>query len=215
MSDSSLLEPKEYIPGLDHNENITEDNHEQNVTSYEVAAEAEEPIASNKNKSHVIKNEFIIIENKDKVLPYVTSQTPKTNHFMFKNIKDQENLGSVLAPKDSGFTAVFSTTRDKPHITLTRGNKIEGKIHFLYYDKNKSDNKYIKLYLFDFTDNEVHSDIKNKLKSFFENFTPANSSVSQQQQGGKKKRSALYSAKRRRAVTKGRRHAKRKTNKRR
>jgi hypothetical protein len=194
----------EYIPGLD-NTSITPEV--DNPTRDTI-------VAPPQNESTVIPNEFIVIKNKERILPYVEPQWPKENHFKFKNIKDQEALANVLAPKDSGFIAVFSTTRDKPHITLWRGTfkddkkiKIEGtkegKIHFLYHDKNKPENKYIKLYLFDFTDNAFHSDIKSKLINFFENFTPVAPVANLPQQGGKKKRRTVK-----------RRHAKRKTNRR-
>jgi hypothetical protein len=193
----------EKIPGLD----------EMPSTSEVDKPAVDEIVAPPQNKSKVIPNEFINIKNKDRILPYVISQPVKKNHFMFKNEKDQENLGNILAPNDSGFTAVFSTTKDKPHIMLKIGEKVEGKIHFLYYDGNKVNEKHIKIYLFDFTDSTVHSDIKSKLINFFENFTPAVpaaiNSNPQQQQGGKKKR---RNTKKRRVVKK---YAKRKTNRRR
>lgn len=199
----------EKIPGLEDKTSLDE----KDAYSPPVETDSYSPPTPSNGKPAVIPNEFIIIGNKEKILPYVISQPVKKNHFMFKNIKDQENLGGILAPNDSGFTAVFSTTRDKPHIMLKRGEKVEGKIHFLYYDGNKVNEKHIKIYLFDFIDSTVHSDIKSKLINFFENFTPAVpttiNSNSQQQQGGKKKR---RNTKKRRVVKK---YAKRKTNRRR
>ena len=122
-------------------------------------------------KNGKVKPEPIEIQNKSKILPYVTSQSPRKKHFMFTNNADRERLSNIL--KNTGLTVEYSTFRDKPYITLMKDNELVGKIHFLYYNENTPEDKYIKLYFFDFVDPDQYSTVKSKLVNFFENFKPS------------------------------------------
>ena len=118
-----------------------------------------------------VKPETIEIINKTNILPYVTSQNPRNKHFKFNNDNDTLQLTSVLE-SIPGLTVEYNTIRDKPYISLIKNNELVGKIHFLYYNENKPEDKYIKLYLFDFVDSDFHNRVKDILVKFFENFKP-------------------------------------------
>jgi hypothetical protein len=140
-----------------------------------------EPEPQEMTKNGKVKPEPIEIQNKSKILPYVTSQSPRKKHFMFTNNADRERLSDIL--KNTGLTVEYSTVRDKPYITLMKDNELVGKIHFLYYNENTPEDKYIKLYFFDFVDPDQYSTVKSKLVNFFENFKP-----SKNLQGGNKRK---------------------------
>ena len=141
-----------------------------------------EPEPEQMTKNGKVKPETVEIQNKTIILPYVTSQSPRKKHFMFSNDADKERLSDIL--KNTGLTVEYSTVRDKPYISLMKDNELVGKIHFLYYNENTPEDKYIKLYLFDFVDPDLYSTVKSKLVNFFENFTP-----SKNLQGGNKRKS--------------------------
>ena len=67
-----------------------------------------------------------------------------------------------------------------------KDNELVGKIHFLYYNENTPEDKYIKLYLFDFVDPDQYSIVKEELVKFFENFKP-----SKNLQGGNKRKTNI------------------------
>ena len=131
-----------------------------------------------------VKPETVEIQNKTSILPYVTSQSPRKKHFMFTNDADREQLSNIL--KNTGLTVEYSTVRDKPYISLMKDNELVGKIHFLYYNENTPEDKYIKLYLFDFVDPDQYSIVKEELVKFFENFKP-----SKNLQGGNKRKTNI------------------------
>lgn len=141
-----------------------------------------EPEPEQMTKNGKVKPETVEIQNKTSILPYVTSQSPRKKHFMFTNDADREQLSNIL--KNTGLTVEYSTVRDKPYISLMENNELVGKIHFLYYNENTPEDKYIKLYLFDFIDPDQYSTVKSKLVNFFENFKP-----SKNLQGGNKRKS--------------------------
>ena len=143
-----------------------------------------EPESSNSQmtKNGKVKPETVEIQNKTSILPYVTSQSPRKKHFMFTNDADREQLSNIL--KNTGLTVEYSTVRDKPYISLMKDNELVGKIHFLYYNENTPEDKYIKLYLFDFVDPDQYSTVKEELVKFFYNFKP-----SKNLQGGNKRKS--------------------------
>lgn len=177
---------------MDEEDEIPEQSFEKNerATEKEVRLiEASEPSLiepessnSQMTKNGKVKPETVEIQNKTIILPYVTSQSPRKKHFMFSNDADKERLSDIL--KNTGLTVEYSTVRDKPYITLTKNKELVGKIHFLYYNENTPEDKYIKLYLFDFVDPDLYSTVKSKLVDFFENFKP-----SKNLQGGNKRKS--------------------------
>jgi len=140
-----------------------------------------EPEPEQMTKNGKVKPETVEIQNKTRILPYVTSQFPRKKHFMFTNNSDRERLSDIL--KNTGLTVEYSTVRDNPYITLMKDNELVGKIHFLYYNENTPEDKYIKLYLFDFVKPDQYSIVKSKLVNFFENFKP-----SKNLQGGNKRK---------------------------
>jgi hypothetical protein len=216
---------KEPIPGLDDipaTEPAAETVTEMPVAETEEIEEQTVPISVNKKKKGL--NPFIEITNKEKVLPYVTSQSPRKNHFKFKNINDQNNLAAALGDQ---YTIEFSEVRSRPHMAIYKKNNtnnqtnnqtkdIIGKVHFLYHDEKTPDNKYIKLYLYNFTDNEIQAEIEAKLKNFFENFKPvgaasatADAATNAGPTGGGKRRVRHRKTMKKRHTSK--RHARRKT----
>lgn len=142
-----------------------------------------EPEPQEMTKNGKVKPEPIEIQNTTKILPYVKSQPVRTKHFQFTNDTDTLQLTKVLK-SIPGLTVEYSTFRDKPYITLMKYNELVGKIHFLYYNENTPEDKYIKLYFFDFVDPDQYSTVKSKLVNFFENFKP-----SKNLQGGNKRKS--------------------------
>ena len=140
----------------------------------------EEPSNLKTTKNGKVKPETIEIQNKSTVLLYVESQPVRVKHFQFKSDNDTKQLTAVLE-SIPGLTVKYSTVRDNPYITLTKGDELVGKIHFLYYNENTPEDRYIKLYLFDFVDPDLYNIVKNKLVKFFENFTAS------KQLGGRKK----------------------------
>jgi hypothetical protein len=146
----------------------------------EVETEPEQSSNIKMTKDGKVMPETVEIHNKTKVLPYVTSQSPRKKHFRFINDADREQLTGVLE-SIPGLTVEYSTVRDKPYILLKKETTPVGKIHFLYYNENTPEDKYIKLYLFDFVDSNLYNTVKDKLVQFFENFK------SSKQLGGRKK----------------------------
>ena len=143
-----------------------------------------EPEPEQMTNNGKVKPETVEIQNKSRILPYVTSQSPRKKHFMFTNDADREQLSNIL--KNTGLTVEYSTVRDKPYISLMKDNELVGKIHFLYYNENTPEDKYIKLYLFDFVDPDQYSIVKEELVKFFENFKP-----SKNLQGGNKRKTNI------------------------
>jgi|UniRef100_A0A6C0DY98 hypothetical protein len=167
------------------NERVTE-KEVRLIEASEPPTESQSPTKSESNqmtKNGKVKPEPVEIINKTTVLPYVTSQSPRNKHFKFINDSDTVQLTNVLE-SIPGLTVEYNTVRDKPYITLTKNKELVGKIHFLYYNENTPEDKYIKLYLFDFVDPDLYSTVKSKLVNFFENFTP-----SKNLKGGNKRKS--------------------------
>jgi hypothetical protein len=152
------------------------------IKASEPETEPEQSSNSQMTNNGKVKPKTVEIQNKTRILPYVTSQSPRKKHFMFSNDADRERLSDIL--KKTGLTVEYSTVRDKPYISLMKENELVGKIHLLYYNENTPDDKYIKLYLFDFVDPDQYSIVKSKLVNFFENFTP-----SKNLKGGNKRKS--------------------------
>ena len=151
----------------------------------EVETVEEHPTKPKTTKNGKVMPETVEIQNKTKVLPYVTSQSPRKKHFRFINDGDTKQLTAVLE-SIPGLTVEFSTVRDKPYILLKKNSELVGKIHFLYYNENTPEDKYIKLYLFDFVDPDLYNTVKDKLVQFFENFKAS------KQLGGKKHNKQSY-----------------------
>ena len=185
MNEFSYMDEEE-IPeqSFEKNERATE-KEVRLIEASEPKSESEpEPEPEQMTNNGKVKPETVEIQNKTSILPYVTSQSPRKKHFMFTNDADREQLSNIL--KNTGLTVEYSTVRDKPYISLMKDNELVGKIHFLYYNENTPEDKYIKLYLFDFVDPDQYSIVKEELVKFFENFKP-----SKNLQGGNKRKSNI------------------------
>ena len=185
MNEFSYMDEEE-IPeqSFEKNERATE-KEIRLIEASEPKSESEpEPEPEQMTNNGKVKPETVEIQNKTSILPYVTSQSPRKKHFMFTNDADREQLSNIL--KNTGLTVEYSTVRDKPYISLMKDNELVGKIHFLYYNENTPEDKYIKLYLFDFVDPDQYSIVKEELVKFFENFKP-----SKNLQGGNKRKSNI------------------------
>lgn len=146
-----------------------------------------------------VEPDTIEIVNKAAVLPYVKPQKSKFWHFEFTSPDNQNKLSNVLTSSNDSITVEYGETQKSPDITLKRGSEIVGKIHLLLCDRrdaNLPEKYYIKLYFYDFTDNEFYDNIKKRLINFFENFK--SNTITNQQQGGKKKRRHHRTMKKRR-----------------
>ena len=183
MNEFSYMDEEDEIPeqSFEKNERATE-KEVRLIEASEPSLIEPESSNSQMTKNGKVKPETVEIQNKTSILPYVTSQSPRKKHFMFTNDADREQLSNIL--KNTGLTVEYSTVRDKPYISLMKDNELVGKIHFLYYNENTPEDKYIKLYLFDFVDPDLYSTVKSKLVDFFENFKP-----SKNLQGGNKRKS--------------------------
>ena len=185
MNEFSYMDEEE-IPeqSFEKNERATE-KEIRLIEASEPKSESEpEPEPEQMTTNGKVKPETVEIQNKTSILPYVTSQSPRKKHFMFTNDADREQLSNIL--KNTGLTVEYSTVRDKPYISLMKDNELVGKIHFLYYNENTPEDKYIKLYLFDFVDPDQYSIVKEELVKFFENFKP-----SKNLQGGNKRKTNI------------------------
>ena len=185
MNEFSYMDEEE-IPeqSFEKNERATE-KEIRLIEASEPKSESEpEPEPEQMTNNGKVKPETVEIQNKTSILPYVTSQSPRKKHFMFTNDADRERLSDIL--KNTGLTVEYSTVRDKPYISLMKDNELVGKIHFLYYNENTPEDKYIKLYLFDFVDPDQYSIVKEELVKFFENFKP-----SKNLQGGNKRKTNI------------------------
>ena len=185
MNEFSYMDEEE-IPeqSFEKNERATE-KEVRLIEASEPKSESEpEPEPEQMTNNGKVKPETVEIQNKTSILPYVTSQSPRKKHFMFTNDADREQLSNIL--KNTGLTVEYSTVRDKPYISLMKDNELVGKIHFLYYNENTPEDKYIKLYLFDFVDPDQYSIVKEELVKFFENFKP-----SKNLQGGNKRKTNI------------------------
>ena len=185
MNEFSYMDEEE-IPeqSFEKNERATE-KEIRLIEASEPKSESEpEPEPEQMTNNGKVKPETVEIQNKTSILPYVTSQSPRKKHFMFTNDADREQLSNIL--KNTGLTVEYSTVRDKPYISLMKDNELVGKIHFLYYNENTPEDKYIKLYLFDFVDPDQYSTVKEELVKFFENFKP-----SKNLQGGNKRKTNI------------------------
>ena len=185
MNEFSYMDEEE-IPeqSFEKNERATE-KEIRLIEASEPKSESEpEPEPEQMTNNGKVKPETVEIQNKTSILPYVTSQSPRKKHFMFTNDADREQLSNIL--KNTGLTVEYSTVRDKPYISLMKDNELVGKIHFLYYNENTPEDKYIKLYLFDFVDPDQYSIVKEELVKFFENFKP-----SKNLQGGNKRKTNI------------------------
>lgn len=143
-----------------------------------------------------VEPETVEIVNKAAVLPYVKPQKSKFWHFEFTSPDNQNKLSNVLTSSNNSLTVEYGETQKSPDITLKRGSEIVGKIHLLLCDRrdaNLPEKYYVKLYFYDFTDNEFYDNVKKSLINFFENFKS-----NTLQQGGKKKRRNHRTMKKRR-----------------
>jgi len=183
MNEFSYMDEEDEIPeqSFEKNERATE-KEVRLIEASEPSLIEPESSNSQMTKNGKVKPETVEIQNKTSILPYVTSQSPRKKHFMFTNDADREQLSNIL--KNTGLTVEYSTVRDKPYISLMKDNELVGKIHFLYYNENTPEDKYIKLYLFDFVDPDQYSTVKEELVKFFYNFKP-----SKNLQGGNKRKS--------------------------
>ena len=143
-----------------------------------------------------VEPETVEIVNKAGVLPYVKPQKSKFWHFEFVNPENQNKLTGVLTSSNDSITVEYGETQKSPDITLKRGSEILGKIHLLLCDRrdaNLPEKYYVKLYFYDFQDNEFYDNVKKSLINFFENFKS-----NALQQGGKKKKRHHRTMKKRR-----------------
>lgn len=180
---SDIAAPEEDIPELEETQQV-----DDIISS--------EPLPPKVLETGKVEPETIEIVNKAAVLPYVKPQKSKFWHFEFTSPDNQNKLSNVLTSSNDSLTVEYGETQKSPDIMLKRGSDIVGKIHLLLCDRrdaNLPEKYYIKLYFYDFVDNELYDNVKKNLINFFENFK-SNAS----QQGGKKKRRHHRTMKKRR-----------------
>jgi hypothetical protein len=168
-----------------------------------------EPLPPTNLETGKVEPETIEIVNKAAVLPYVVPQKSKFWHFQFKDVNNQTELTKVLESiPEFGLTVEYGDTQKSPDITLKDRNTqdIVGKIHLLLCDRrhaNLPEKYYVKLYFYDFKDNQLYDAVKSKLTNFFENFKPITSNSAQQ---GGKKRSKKHRTMKKRRVNRKKTH---------
>ena len=180
---SDIAAPEEDIPELEETQQV-----DDIISS--------EPLPPKVLETGKVEPETIEIVNKAAVLPYVKPQKSKFWHFEFTSPDNQNKLSNVLTSSNDSLTVEYGETQKSPDIMLKRGSDIVGKIHLLLCDRrdaNLPEKYYIKLYFYDFVDNELYDNVKKNLINFFENFKS-----SAPQQGGKKKRRHHRTMKKRR-----------------
>lgn len=180
---SDIAAPEEDIPELEETQQV-----DDIISS--------EPLPPKVLETGKVEPETIEIVNKAAVLPYVKPQKSKFWHFEFTSPDNQNKLSNVLTSSNDSLTVEYGETQKSPDIMLKRGSDIVGKIHLLLCDRrdaNLPEKYYIKLYFYDFVDNELYDNVKKNLINFFENFKSSAS-----QQGGKKKRRHHRTMKKRR-----------------
>jgi|694.fasta_scaffold56459_4 hypothetical protein len=180
---SDIAAPEEDIPELEETQQV-----DDIISS--------EPLPPKVLETGKVEPETIEIVNKAAVLPYVKPQKSKFWHFEFTSPDNQNKLSNVLTSSNDSLTVEYGETQKSPDIMLKRGSDIVGKIHLLLCDRrdaNLPEKYYVKLYFYDFVDNELYDNVKKNLINFFENFK-SNAS----QQGGKKKRRLHRTMKKRR-----------------
>lgn len=182
---SDMAAPDDEIPELEETQQV------DNIISSEPLPP--KVLESSEGK---VEPETVEIVNKAAVLPYVKPQKSKFWHFEFTSPDNQNKLSNVLTSSNNSLTVEYGETQKSPDITLKRGSEIVGKIHLLLCDRryaNLPEKYYVKLYFYDFTDNEFYDNVKKSLINFFENFKS-----NTLQQGGKKKKRHLRTMKKRR-----------------
>jgi hypothetical protein len=159
---------------------IKQDN-SPDSSEFEEKVQIEEPVIQekedklNENIVSKPKPETIEIQAKNKVLPYVEPQENKYWHFKFNDIN--QNQLTTLLENIPGyiFTVTYGIPQNSPDILLSTENEIVGKIHLLLHDRRDRGVKnkyYIKLYFYDFKNQDIYETVKNVLVDFFENFKP-------------------------------------------
>lgn len=121
------------------------------------------------------KPETIEIKHKEKVLPYVIPQENKYWHFKFNDANQNQLTLFLQNIPGYQFTVSYGEAQNSPDITLSDETDIMGKIHFLLSDRRDKGNKsryYIKLYFYDFKNQQIFDTVKNNLINYFENFKP-------------------------------------------
>jgi hypothetical protein len=106
-----------------------------------------------------------------RILNMVKPRNKKTRHFTFSS-EIVNNQFKRLLESIPGYqlTAEYDERMDKPDIILKQDNTVMGKIHLLLSDRpdvGKKEKYYIKIFLFQFKDQELFNQLKSRIIDFF------------------------------------------------
>jgi hypothetical protein len=136
-----------------------------------------QPVKNNvRNISNFLSHKSVEIGSpaKERILAKVQKQKNKYWHFQFKNDRDLDNLKKTIENIPNIPLTVIYNFEGQSHadVTLLQDNQEVGKIHFLLCDRRNSnlpEKYYIKLYFFNFKDNELFNKVKEVVTNYFNN----------------------------------------------
>lgn len=136
-----------------------------------------QPVKNNvRNISNFLSHKSVEIGSpaKERILAKVQKQKNKYWHFQFKNDRDLDNLKKTIENIPNIPLTVIYNFEGQSHadVTLLQDNQEVGKIHFLLCDRRNSnlpEKYYIKLYFFNFKDNELFNKVKEVVINYFNN----------------------------------------------
>lgn len=121
-----------------------------------------------------VKPETVEIANKKAVLRHVKPQEVKYWHFKFIDSRNTNQLTNVLQNiQGYRLTVEYGTPVNTADISLKSDGEVVGKIHLLLCDRrdaNLPNKYYVKLYFYQFKNNQLLQAVKTALVNFFENF---------------------------------------------
>lgn len=170
------------------NENSLKNNNNINENTENVIEAPVNPIRTVKrNASGFLPHESVEIASpaKERILSKVRKQHNKYWHFQFKNDRDLDALKSKLESVSNLNVMYNFEGQNKADVTLLKDDKEVGKIHFLLCDRRDSNlpaKYYVKLYFFNFTDEDILNKVKEVVSDYFNNV------IGSKKKGGKHQR---------------------------
>ncbi len=159
----------------EYNNSNTHTQVENSSDVEEVSESTKEPVK--RNASGFLPHESVEIASplKERILSKVRKQNNKYWHFQFKNDKDLDHLKQrIESIPNLNLTVVYNFEgQNKADVTLLQGDKEVGKVHFLLCDRRDSNlpaKYYVKLYFFNFNDENIINAVKDVVTSYFNNF---------------------------------------------
>lgn len=129
----------------------------------------------------VMTQETLVIENPNEIFPHIEPQTgSKPTHFKFISSSDNNAFKDALMNVVDGATVTYNFQhKGKPDVLIEHNHQKVCKIHFLHMDhrdKNDPSKRYVKIFLYEFEENQLEP-FKTTILSFFDGLRLVKSAI--------------------------------------